>query len=146
MIVTAILTTQIGRAARGIIECTQLIEQILDTEHVRWETLLAVGDIEFYTDQSGPFPNQQLRVSVSPQNGVAALSYTDHDDPDLSIVNSHNPDGYIPAVGLIFNGDTGAIFPRSALIPIPRARAALMEWLKTRTRPTCIEWAPYDQY
>lgn len=146
MIVTAILTTQIGRAARGIIECTQLIDQILDTEHVDWETLLAIGDVEFYSDRSGPYPNHQLRVSVSPKNGVAALSYTDHDDPTLSIANSHNPDGHSPGVALVFNGDTGALFPRSALIPIPRARAALMEWLKTRTRPTCIEWVPYDQY
>lgn len=143
---TAILTTQIGRVARGIIECTQLVEQILDTEHERFETLLAIGDSEFYTGASGPYPNHQLRISVSPRQGVAALSYTDHDDPALSIANSHNPDGFIPAVGLVFNGDTGAIFPRSALIPIPRARKALMEWLTTRARPTCISWVPYDQY
>ncbi|GGN10045.1 hypothetical protein GCM10011609_57270 [Lentzea pudingi] len=146
MIVTAILTTQIGRVARGTIECIQLIEQILDTEHDRWETLLAVGDVEFYTDESGPYPNQQIRVSVSPRNGVAALSFTDHDDPSRSIVNSYNAHGHIPAVGLVFSGDTGAIFPRSALIPIPHAREALMEWLTTRTRPTSIAWVPYDQY
>ncbi|SMC90219.1 Imm1 family immunity protein [Lentzea albidocapillata] len=146
MIVTAILTTQIGRVARGVIECTQLIDQVLDTEHMTWETLLAVGDVEFYSDQSGPYPNHQIRVSVSPKNGVAALSYTDHDDPALSIANSHNQSDRSPAVDLVFNGDTGALFPRSALIPIPRARVALMEWLRTRTRPTCIEWVPYDEY
>ncbi|MEV6240018.1 Imm1 family immunity protein [Lentzea sp. NPDC051838] len=146
MIVTAILSTQIGRSAHGIIECEQLIEEILDTEHLGWETLLAVGDVEFYRDRSGPYPNHQLRVSVSPKNGVAALSYTDHDDPALSIANSHNPDGSSPAIDLVFNGDTRAIFPRSALIPISLARAALTEWLTTRSRPTCIEWVPYDEY
>ncbi|WP_237048376.1 Imm1 family immunity protein [Lentzea guizhouensis] len=146
MIVTAILTTQIGRVARGIIECTQLIEQVLHTEHTDWETLLSVGDVEFYSERSGPYPNHQLRVSASPRNNIAALSYIDHDDPALSIANSHNPDDNSPFVALVFNGETGAVFPRSALIPIPRARAALMEWLNTRTRPTCIEWVPYDQY
>lgn len=146
MIVTATLTTQVGRVACGLIECTQLIEQILHTEHTDWETLLAIGDMEFYSNPKGPYPNHQLRISVAPKIGVAALNYTDHDDPTLTIANSYNADDPAIPVDLIFNGDTGAVFPRSAVIPIDHARAALLEWLKTRKRPTCIEWKRYDEY
>lgn len=146
MILTATLTTQVGRVACGIIECRQLIDEILHTEHTDWETLLAIGDMQYYSDPKGPYPNHQLRISASPARGVAALSYTDHDDPTMTIANSFNA-GELPfAVDLIFNGDTGAVFPQSAAIPIEDAHAALTEWLTTRKRPTCIKWVPYDEY
>lgn len=146
MIVTATLTTQIGRVARGIIECTQLIDQVLKIEHTEWETLLYIGDEQYYSESKGPYPNHQLRVSASPMRGVAALNYTDHDDPMMTIANSINVGGLSYAVDLVFNGDTGAVFPQSAVIPIEDAHAALVEWISTRKRPKCIEWVPYDKY
>jgi hypothetical protein len=146
MIVTATLTTQVGRVARGIIECTQLVDEILNIEHVEWETLLVIGDAEFYKDPDAEYPNQQMRVSASPENRVAALSYTDHDNPITPIVHSYNPDRPYYATDLIFNGTTGAIFPRSAVISIGHARLALKEWIKTRQRPECIDWQTPDDY
>jgi hypothetical protein len=64
----------------------------------------------------------------------------------MSVANSYNPRRPLPDVDIIFNGSTGTVFPRTALIAVSRARAALLEWLETRRRPTCIEWRPYDCY
>ncbi|MEV6606511.1 Imm1 family immunity protein [Kutzneria sp. NPDC051319] len=122
------------------------MDEILSIEHSDWESVLSVGDIEFRTSRDGPFPNHQMRVSASPSAGYAALNYMDHDDPEHPVVNSFNPRRPLPDVFLIFNGAIGSIFPRTAAVPIADARRALAEWLKTRTRPTCIEWRPYDIY
>ena len=146
MIVTALLTTGVGKVSRGEHETHELVEEILRLEHTDWETILCVGDEEFHRDKNGPFPNNQMRVSVSPSAGYAALNYTDHDNPNDPIVNSFNPRRPLPEVLLIFNGTTGAIFPRTAAIPIVDARRALVEWVATRARPACIQWRPYDRY
>lgn len=143
---TASLTTGVARVTRGMRESINLIEEILTLDHVDWETVLSVGDVEFHSTKQGPYPNHQLRISVRPTAGVAALNYMDHDDPHMSIANSYNPNRPLPDVDLIFSGATGAVFPRTAVIPIADARDALTEWLQTRKRPTRIEWRPYDAY
>src|SRR5262249_12405399 len=84
--------------------------------------------------------------SACDRQPAAALNYTDHDDPQMTIANSYNPKRPLPEVDLIFGGATGSVFPRTAVIPIADARRALIEWLMTRKRPTCIEWRPYDEY
>jgi hypothetical protein len=146
MIVTASLTTDVARVTHGMPESVRLIDQILNMDHVEWETTLYIGDVEFHCTKDGPFPNHQLRISVRPSAGLAALNYMDYDDPDMPIVNSFNPKRPLPEVDLIFNGTTGSVFPRAAAIPVADARRALIEWLETRKRPTCIEWRPYDAY
>jgi len=146
VILTASLTTNVARVAHGMHEATVLINEILMTDHMDWETTLFVGDEEFYTTKDGPIPNHQLRISVRPSAGVAALNYMDHDDPQMSVANSFNPRRPLPEVHLIFNGSTGAVFPRTAAIPIADARDALLEWLETWKRPTHIEWRPYDTH
>jgi hypothetical protein len=146
MIVTGSLTIGVARATHGMQASMRLIDEILRLDHVEWETTLYVGDVEFHQSKDGPFPNHQLRISVRPSAGLAALNYMDHDDPHMSIANSYNPKRPLPEVDLIFNGSTGAVFPRTAAIPIAAARNALIEWLQTRQRPTCIEWRPYDSY
>lgn len=144
MIVTASLTTDVARVTRGMADSVRLVDEILTLDHVKWETTLYVGDVEFHqTREGGPFPNHQLRISVCPSAGLAALNYADHDDPHMAIANSYNVKRPMPDVDLIFNGTTGVVFPRTALIPIADARKALIEWLETRKRPTCIEWRPY---
>lgn len=143
---TASLTTGVARVTHGMQASTRLIDAILTTNHVDWETTLSVGETEFHRTQDGPFPNHQLRISVRPSAGFAALNYMDHDDPEMPISNSFNPKRPLPEVDLIFNGTTGSVFPRTAAIPISDARKALTEWLETRRRPTCIEWRPYDSY
>jgi len=105
-----------------------------------------VGDVEVRSTKEGPQPDHQLRLSVNPAYGFAALNYMDHNDPQMVIANSYNPARPLPEVDLIFNGETGAVFPRTALIPITDAHTAMMEWVQTRKRPTCIEWRPYDSY
>lgn len=145
-VVKAALTTNVVRVTYGMTAGMALIEEVLTLDHSDWETTLWVGDVEFHATKDGPYPNCQMRVSVRPSLECAALSYTDHDDPNISIVNSYNPAVDLPDVGLIFNGDTGSVFPRSATIPIADARNALLEWLRTRSLPTCIEWQPFDQY
>lgn len=146
MIVTASLTTGIARVVHGMAQSLKLIDEILSMNHTEWETTLFVGEVEFHRSKDGPFPNHQVRVSVSPAYGLAALNYMDHDDPDLPIANSYSLKRPVPEVDLIFNGSTGSVFPRTALIPVSDARKALVEWLQSRTRPTCIEWRPYDAY
>jgi hypothetical protein len=146
MIVTASLTTGVARVTHGEPESVRLIDAILRMDHIDWETTLFVGDVEFHRTKDGPFPNHQLRISVRPSAGLAALNYMDHDDPKMPIANSFNPKRPLPEVDLIFNGTTGAVFPRTAAIPIADARKALIEWLETRKRPTCIDWRPYDSY
>jgi hypothetical protein len=143
---TASLTIDVARVAHGMQASVRLIDEILTMDHVDWETTLYVGDFEYHSTKDGPFPNHQLRISVRPSAGFAALNYMDHDDPEMSIANSYNPKRPLPEVDLIFNGATGSVFPRTAAIPITKARDALYEWLKTRKRPTCIEWRPYDEY
>jgi hypothetical protein len=145
-ILTASLTNGVARVTHGIHASTMLIDEILATEHDDWETTLLVGDVEFRRSREGPFPNHQFRVSVRPATGYAALNYMDNDDPLMSIANSYNTRRPLPEVDLIFSGDTGAVFPRTAAISIARARMALTEWLETRKRPQCIEWRPYDIY
>ena len=146
MLLTASLTTGIARVTSGMPESTELVDEILRSDHVDWETTLIVGDVEFHRSKDGPYPDHQLRISVRPSAGFAALNYMDNNDPVMPIANSFNPKRPLPDVNLIFNGTTGAIFPRTAAIPIEDARAALIEWLETRKRPTCIEWRPYDSY
>jgi Immunity protein Imm1 len=146
VIVTASLTTGIARVTHGITASKQLVDEVLRTDHVDWETTLYVGDVEFHCTDNGPFPNHQLRLSVRPAAGCAALNYMDNDDPHMSIANSYNPQRPLPEIHLIFNGSTGSIFPRTATIPVVAAREALHEWLETRKRPECIEWRPFDAY
>jgi hypothetical protein len=145
-VVTALLTTNVVRTTRGMTQCTALIDEVLALDHVDLETTLWIGDVEFHSTKDGPYPNSQMRVSARPSAQCAALSYTDHDHPDMSIVNSYNPATNPPDVGLIFNGDMGSVFPRSAAIPIADARNALLEWLRTRSLPTCIAWQPFDHH
>ncbi|SES27347.1 Imm1 family immunity protein [Actinokineospora terrae] len=145
-VVTASLTTGVVHVTSGLPASTSLIDHILTLEHTDWETVLAIGDIEFHQTKDGPYPDHQMRLSVRPSLGFAALNYTDHTDPELVLAISHNPRQPPPDVDLIFNGATGAIFPHSAVIPIPDARAALHQWLCTRERPTCIQWRPFKTY
>lgn len=146
LVLTASLATGIARVAHGMREAAVLIEEILTLDHTDWETTLMVGDVEFRQTTDGPYPNHQMRVSVRPSAGYAALNYADNDDPTMSIANSYNARRPLAGIYLIFNGDTGAVFPPAAVIPIADARDALNEWLRTRQRPTCIEWRPYDTY
>jgi|SRR5215470_6324513 len=143
LILTASLTTAVARVVHGMQAAVSLIDEVLTLDHVDWETTLLVGDVEFHRTKQGPFPNHQLRISVRPAAGVAALHYTDHDDPNMPAANSYNPTHPPPEVDLIFSGATGSVFPRTAAIPIADARHALTEWLETRKRPTCIQWRPY---
>lgn len=147
LILTASLTTGVACVTHGMQASVGLIDEILKIDHANWETTLLVGDVEFRrTKHGGPFPNHQFRISVRPSTGFAALNYMDHDDPEMHIANSYNPRRPLPEVDLIFNGETGAVFPCTAVIPIAKARDALIEWLETRKRPTCIEWRPFDAY
>jgi Immunity protein Imm1 len=143
---TASLTTGVARVTHGMRASVRMIDEILNTDHVDWETTLYVGDVEYHSTKHGPYPNHQLRISVRPSAGFAAINYVDHDDPEMSVANSSNPKRPPPEVDLIFNGATGTVFPRTAAIPITEARDALHEWLRTWKRPTCIEWRPYDEY
>lgn len=111
MIVTASLTTGIARVTHGFTASTQLLDEVLRTDHVDWETTLYIGDVEFHSTKNGPFPNHQFRLSVRPTAGYAALNYMDHDDPYMSIANSFNPRYPLPHLHLIFNGSTGSVFP-----------------------------------
>ena len=145
-VLTASLTTGVACVARGMRECMSLVEQVLSLDHTEWETTLLVGDVEFHQTPEGPYPDQQMRVSVRPAAGHAALNHTDNNDRTMSIANSYNPRPTAPDIHLIFNGATGSLFPRDAAIPISYARNALNEWLRTRRRPVSIEWRPYDAY
>ncbi|WP_051385978.1 Imm1 family immunity protein [Actinokineospora inagensis] len=142
---TVSLTTGIARVAYGIRASVQLIEEVLRLDHDEWESILLLGDRQFYQSKNGPFPDQQLRVTVRPSLGYAALNHSDT-NCDPPIANSYNPRLRAPDLALIFNGSTRTVFPRTAAIPIVDARQALGEWLLTRSRPTCIEWQPFDNY
>jgi hypothetical protein len=145
LVITASLTSGVARVTHGLRASVSLIDEILTLNHTEWESTLSVGDIEFYQDSDGPYPNHQMRVSVNPSANGAALNYMHNDEPAYSIANSYNPGPEID-VDLIFSGTTGAVFPRSAVISILDARRALNEWLRTRRRPACIEWRPHDTY
>ncbi|GAB1515316.1 hypothetical protein JCM33774_73590 [Actinophytocola sp. KF-1] len=140
VIVTASLTSDVARVARGMRDAIALVDEVLGLDHATWESTLHVGDIEYYTSNDGPYPNNQMRVSVRPSAGVAALHYADHDDPEVSAAYSYTPNPPRQRVHLIFRGETGRLFPQCAIIPIVNARAALIEWLRTCKRPQCIEW------
>jgi Immunity protein Imm1 len=146
MIVTASLTTGVARVADGMPAAIRLVDLVFRTHHSEWETTMYVGDVEFHRSRDGPYPSHQLRISVQPATGYSALNYIDHDDLHMTIANSFNPQQPPPEVRLIFNGTSGSVFPRSAAIPIGHARAAVIEWLRTRKRPTCIAWQSFDNY
>jgi hypothetical protein len=146
VVLTASLTTGVARVARGIRAAQSLVDEVLDLDHQEWETILLVGDVEFHQSRQGPYPDHQMRVSAQPSKGYAALNYTDNNDASMSIANSYNPKRPLPQVYLIFKGSVSTVFPPTAAIPISEARNALREWLRTRHRPTCIEWQPYDEY
>ena len=118
MIVTASLTTGVARVAHGMPAAVQLVEYVFRTEHSEWETTMYGGDVEFHRTKDGPYPSHQLRISVQPATGFAALNYIDHDDPHMTIANSFHPQQPLPDVRLIFNGTIGSVFPRSAAIPV----------------------------
>lgn len=145
-ILTASITTGVARVAYGLQASVSLVDEILTMDHVEWETILLVGDVEYHHTKKGPFPNHQLRISARPSAGFAALNYMDNDDTQMPIANSYNPRRPLPEVDLVFNGETGSMFPRAAAIPLIKAREAVNEWLQTRKRPRCIQWRPYDKY
>ncbi|GAA3847062.1 hypothetical protein GCM10022243_11450 [Saccharothrix violaceirubra] len=148
MIVTASLTTGIVTVLRGEEAFCEFAEKLLITPHPMWESVMSIGDQEYFAEPltGGPVPNHQLRISVDPVAGFAALNYCDHDDDAMPLANSYNPGHPSPQVDLIFSGATGAVFPRSAAVPIEDARKALHEWFRTGLRPRCIKWRPYDQF
>lgn len=146
LVLTATLTSGISCVTRGMSESVRLVDQIMRLDHTDWETILLIGDAEYQHPIDGQYPDAQMRVSVQPSTGYAALNYTDNNDPTMAIANSYNPARPLPGVYLLFNGDMGSVFPLTAAIPIDDARRALHEWLRTRQRPTCIEWRPYDHY
>lgn len=146
LILTASLTTGAALVKRGIGQASSLIDEIVTLDHDAWETILYVGDVEFHRTMKGPFPDQQMRVSVRPSASYAALNHADINEESMPVANSYNPTVPIPNIYLIFNGGTGAVFPRTAAMPIDNVRDALHEWLRTRRRPTCIEWRPSDIY
>lgn len=143
LVLTASLTSGVACVTHGLRASARLVDEILTLNHTDWETTLSVGGVEFHQDSDGPYPNHQMRVSVNPGANSAALNYMHNDEPGFSVANSYNPGPEI-GVDLIFNGTTGAVFPRSAVISIVDARRALNEWLRTRRRPTCIEWRPHE--
>ncbi|GAA2999619.1 Imm1 family immunity protein [Actinokineospora diospyrosa] len=144
-ILTASLTTGVARVAHGIEASTELIAEVLRLDHNEWETILLLGDQQFHQTKNGPFPDQQLRVTVRPTLGYAALNHSDTNS-DPPIANSYNPRLSTPDLVLIFNGSTRTVFPRTAAIPIADAQLALDQWLLTQRRPTCINWQPFDHY
>lgn len=144
LVVTASLTSGVARVTHGLAASVELIDEILALDHAEWESTLNVGDIEYHTSSDGPYPNNQMRVSVRPAARVAALHYADNDDTDLSMGYSLGLLRLPHEVYLVFNGDTGRVFPQSSIIPIVDARSALVEWLHTRRRPTCIQWQPFE--
>src|SRR3954467_15104834 len=95
-IVTAVLTSGVARVTHGMRESEDLIDEILTLDHDSWETILSVGDVEFYQTKDGPFPNHKMIVSVKPSRGYAALSYIDNDDPKVTAANSYNPRRPLP--------------------------------------------------
>lgn len=143
LVLTASLTSGVARVTHGMRDSIALVEEILALNHTIWESTLSVGDEEYYQGRDGPFPNHQMRVSVLPNVDAAALNYMRNDVPKVPYVNSYNPHSSDIRVDLIFNGRTGRIFPRWAVISVGDARLALHEWLQTRRLPTCIEWRPY---
>lgn len=125
-------------------ESVRLVDEVLGMEHVEWETILFVGETEFHRSKDGPFPNRQIRLSARPSLGCAAINYMDHDDRRMPMANTYAPPERRLEVDLIFNGATGAVFPRTAVISIQDARSALIEWLETWERPKCVEWRRCD--
>jgi hypothetical protein len=97
-ILTASLTTGVARVTHGMQASIRMIDEILTIDHVTWETTLYVGDVEYHSTKHGPYPNHQLRISVRPSAGFAAINYTDHDDPEISVANSYNPKRPLPEV------------------------------------------------
>jgi hypothetical protein len=97
VIVTASLTTGIARVSHGIIASAQLVDEIFRTDHVEWETTLHVGDVEFHCTKDGPFPNHQLRISVRPSVGYAALNYMDHAIHACQLQTHSIQDAHCPA-------------------------------------------------
>ena len=146
VVITASLTNGLARVEYGMPAAVALVDEVLKLNHIHWETTLYVGQTEFYRTKAGPLPNHQLRISVRPSAGVAALNYMDHDDPRQPISNSSNTRYHVFDVDLIFNGSTGLVFPRTAVLPIPDVRRALIEWLHTWQRPRCVDWQPFDSY
>lgn len=143
LVVTASLTSDVARVTHGMRPSIDLIDEILGLDHKNWESILYVGDIEYFASpKEGPYPNNQMRVSARPSVGVAALHYSDHDDSEMSAGYSYATSPPDERIFLVFNGETGRLFPQSAIIPIVDARAALIEWVRTRARPRCIEWRP----
>lgn len=140
LVVTASLTSDVARVARGMHESIELIDEILGLDHETWESTLHVGNIEYHTSKDGPYPNNLMRVSVRPTAGVAALHYVDHDDTDMSASYSYTASSPTFRIYLVFSGESGRLFPQSATISVADARAALVEWLHTRKRPLCIDW------
>jgi hypothetical protein len=125
-----------------MLEAIALVDEMLALDHESGESTLLIGDAEYFTSKDGPYPNHQMRVSVRPHQGIAALHYVDHDDAVMSAAYSYSSSfsSQPPEVYLIFRGDTGRLFPQQSIISIADARAAILEWLRTGQRPRCIEW------
>jgi immunity protein Imm1 of predicted polymorphic toxin system len=93
--------------------------------------------------EGGPaFPSGRLRVSTRPIDGWGALNYMDArpgvEDGDL--VDSFNPDADPDTPPVVFDPEGDLWFPASASLPLNEVREAVIEYMRTGARPTCVQW------
>ncbi len=90
-------------------------------------------------EQAGPY--QQIRVVTSVEDGCGVLNYTEEtEDGELRSWHSHNPDPPAGVSLLRFDAGSPLTFPRDALLPIDRVRAALIEFADAGECPNAVAW------
>lgn len=94
-----------------------------------------------YENEELPGPYQQIRVVTAVDDGVGVLNLSEEtEDGELRSWHSHNPDPPAEAPVLRFDAGSPLTFPKDAVLPLERVRAALAEFADTGLRPTTVEW------
>ncbi|MET9225011.1 Imm1 family immunity protein [Lentzea sp. NPDC003310] len=89
-------------------------------------------------------PDRMFKLDVD--NGFGALHYVgpdgDTDEFGYWVTQATEPAEDAPT--LYVDRDNKTEFPRDAVIPLDQVRAALLEFQRTGSRPTCVRWQVTD--
>lgn len=130
-------------------ELERALEEVLAYKQPHPTPVCAQGRPTF-----GPLnlPDHQLKFDVDAEAGVGAIhafgSPDFHGDEAAgafySRVSRRTPADDVSPAALYIDFDTRTRFPPDAAIPLALLRQALLEFMKTGRRPTCVEWQESD--
>lgn len=117
----------------------QLLDELLDgPDGPRSCALLYVRDQPMI---NGDIPDRELKVGIDTTTRLGALHYWQQDLGHAAY--SHGDQVGTEPLQFVYFGNPRK-FPPDSQVDLATIRQAILEYLHTGTRPTCVRWKTYD--